>query len=342
MKCGGRASASLTLPAAGRCQLARWTRAPEDAFEVVELLLDSSAALGPAAPARRDRRAGRRASGHRLPDRLVELLLGERRRLGELGRGFLNPLAPVSRRPCRRRPPGLGTRIVASAARSAAAARQKGGDGSGCRIPIVKRLDRPEPPKGVDSPWFPARVGAYEQARAAHHSFERPALLRSLCPFPPQTPAGGRCRDRFRDRSADRLGSARPASRGAEAEADPRRARGEGRCQGGRRAVSSGAAAPPAGRFDCSGLVYWAYGRLGIELPAQLVMPLRRRGRPVARSSMKTGDSSSSGLGRVGIYIGRGRMVHAPHSGRLRRGRAARWVRVTADEVVGARRIART
>jgi cell wall-associated NlpC family hydrolase len=33
---------------------------------------------------------------------------------------------------------------------------------------------------------------------------------------------------------------------------------------------------------------------------------------------MKAGDLLFfSGLGHVGIYIGRGRMVHAPHSGRL-------------------------
>jgi peptidoglycan DL-endopeptidase CwlO len=70
----------------------------------------------------------------------------------------------------------------------------------------------------------------------------------------------------------------------------------------------------PAG-FDCSGLVYWAYGRLGIELPHSSYA-LYDQGRRVARSRMKPGDLLFfSGLGHVGIYIGRGRMVHAPHSG---------------------------
>ena len=71
----------------------------------------------------------------------------------------------------------------------------------------------------------------------------------------------------------------------------------------------------PAAGFDCSGLVYWAYGRLGIELPHSSYA-LHELGRPVARSKMKAGDLLFfSGLGHVGIYIGRGRMVHAPHSG---------------------------
>jgi peptidoglycan DL-endopeptidase CwlO len=75
-----------------------------------------------------------------------------------------------------------------------------------------------------------------------------------------------------------------------------------------------GGASPSAG-FDCSGLVYWAYGRLGVELPHSSYA-LYDRGRQVARSRMKAGDLLFfSGLGHVGIYIGHGRMVHAPHSG---------------------------
>lgn len=73
----------------------------------------------------------------------------------------------------------------------------------------------------------------------------------------------------------------------------------------------------PASGFDCSGLVYWAYGRLGIELPHSSYA-LYREGRAVARSRMKAGDVLVfSGLGHVGLYVGHGRMVHAPHSGTL-------------------------
>jgi cell wall-associated NlpC family hydrolase len=72
----------------------------------------------------------------------------------------------------------------------------------------------------------------------------------------------------------------------------------------------------PTGGFDCSGLVYWAYGRLGISVPHSSYA-LYGLGRNVARSRLKPGDVLFfSGLGHVGLYIGRGRMVHAPQSGR--------------------------
>jgi cell wall-associated NlpC family hydrolase len=77
-----------------------------------------------------------------------------------------------------------------------------------------------------------------------------------------------------------------------------------------------GGASPLSG-FDCSGLVYWAYSRVGVEVPHSSYA-LYDRGRYVMRSRMKPGDVLFfSGLGHVGIYIGRGRMVHAPHSGTL-------------------------
>lgn len=71
----------------------------------------------------------------------------------------------------------------------------------------------------------------------------------------------------------------------------------------------------PTSGFDCSGLVYWAYGRLGISLPHSSYA-LYGHGRSIPRARMKPGDVLFfSGLGHVGIYIGRGRMVHAPHTG---------------------------
>lgn len=71
----------------------------------------------------------------------------------------------------------------------------------------------------------------------------------------------------------------------------------------------------PIGGFDCSGLVYYAYGRLGVRLPHSSYA-LFDEGRRVARSKMRPGDVLFFyGLGHVGIYIGRGRMVHAPHTG---------------------------
>lgn len=67
--------------------------------------------------------------------------------------------------------------------------------------------------------------------------------------------------------------------------------------------------------FDCSGLVYWAYGHLGIELPHSSYA-LFGRGRRVPRARVKPGDLLFfSGLGHVGVYVGGGRMVHAPQTG---------------------------
>ncbi len=71
----------------------------------------------------------------------------------------------------------------------------------------------------------------------------------------------------------------------------------------------------PSGGFDCSGLVYWAYGRLGIALPHSSYA-LARNGRPVRSSRLRPGDLLFFwGLGHVGLYVGHGRMVHAPHAG---------------------------
>jgi peptidoglycan DL-endopeptidase CwlO len=71
----------------------------------------------------------------------------------------------------------------------------------------------------------------------------------------------------------------------------------------------------PSSGFDCSGLVYWAYGRLGVEVPHSSYA-LAAIGRRIGRPHLKPGDILVfSGYGHVGLYVGRGRMVHAPHSG---------------------------
>jgi cell wall-associated NlpC family hydrolase len=74
-----------------------------------------------------------------------------------------------------------------------------------------------------------------------------------------------------------------------------------------------GGASP--GGFDCSGLVMWVYGQLGLTLPHNAAA-LYSVGRPVAVSRMKPGDLVFfHGLGHVGIYIGHGQMIHAPQTG---------------------------
>jgi cell wall-associated NlpC family hydrolase len=73
----------------------------------------------------------------------------------------------------------------------------------------------------------------------------------------------------------------------------------------------------PSSGFDCSGLVYWAYGRVGVEVPHSSYA-LAGIGRGVAPSRLRPGDILVfSGYGHVGLYVGRNRMVHAPSSGRL-------------------------
>ena len=72
----------------------------------------------------------------------------------------------------------------------------------------------------------------------------------------------------------------------------------------------------PESGFDCSGLVRWAYLRVGVELPHNSYA-LYAEGRRVPESKMAPGDILFfEGLGHVGLYLGRGRMVHAPETGR--------------------------
>lgn len=72
----------------------------------------------------------------------------------------------------------------------------------------------------------------------------------------------------------------------------------------------------PESGFDCSGLVRWAYLRVGVELPHNSYA-LYGVGRRVSESKMSPGDILFfEGLGHVGLYLGRGRMVHAPETGR--------------------------
>ena len=93
--------------------------------------------------------------------------------------------------------------------------------------------------------------------------------------------------------------------------------------------------ASPAG-FDCSGLVMWVYGRLGVDLPHNAAA-LYGVGRPVPTSQLRPGDLVFfHGLGHVGIYIGRGRMIHAPQTGRSVEIEA---LGERSGAVVGARRI---
>jgi len=73
---------------------------------------------------------------------------------------------------------------------------------------------------------------------------------------------------------------------------------------------SWGAAGPSA--FDCSGLVMWAFGQAGVNLPHSS-QALAQGGQPVSMDQMQPGDLITyySDASHVGIYIGNGMMVHA-------------------------------
>jgi cell wall-associated NlpC family hydrolase len=73
---------------------------------------------------------------------------------------------------------------------------------------------------------------------------------------------------------------------------------------------SWGAAGPSA--FDCSGLVMWAFGQAGVNLPHSS-QALAQGGKPVSMDQMQPGDLITyySDASHVGIYIGDGMMVHA-------------------------------
>ncbi|MEV7040739.1 NlpC/P60 family protein [Amycolatopsis sp. NPDC051061] len=68
--------------------------------------------------------------------------------------------------------------------------------------------------------------------------------------------------------------------------------------------------------FDCSGLLLWAYKKAGITLPRNSAAQAQY-GTPVPRDQLQPGDLVAyySPVSHIGMYIGDGKMVHAPTSG---------------------------
>ena len=71
----------------------------------------------------------------------------------------------------------------------------------------------------------------------------------------------------------------------------------------------------PASGFDCSGFTRFVYAHFGITLPhysgGQFGL-----GRRVSRGGLRPGDLLFfDGVGHVGLYIGHGLFIHAPHTG---------------------------
>ena len=75
-----------------------------------------------------------------------------------------------------------------------------------------------------------------------------------------------------------------------------------------------GGASPSTG-FDCSGLVMYVYAQLGISLDHYTVSQWNET-EPISQAQAQPGDLVFfNGLEHVGIYLGGGQMVDAPHTG---------------------------
>jgi cell wall-associated NlpC family hydrolase len=68
--------------------------------------------------------------------------------------------------------------------------------------------------------------------------------------------------------------------------------------------------------FDCSGLTMWCYAKVGISLPHSSQAQINV-GQRVSLADLQPGDLVFFGhpIHHVGIYIGGGMMIHAPHTG---------------------------
>ncbi len=72
-------------------------------------------------------------------------------------------------------------------------------------------------------------------------------------------------------------------------------------------------------RFDCSGLTYFVYGKLGVQMP-RVSSRQAGMGREIPRTELRPGDmlyfnTQGSGVNHVGIYVGGSEFIHAPRKG---------------------------
>lgn len=76
----------------------------------------------------------------------------------------------------------------------------------------------------------------------------------------------------------------------------------------------------PDSGFDCSGLLQWGFKKFGINIP-RVTYDQIGTGKAVGMKDLQIGDmvffdtSSQAGPDHVGIYIGNGKMLHAPKTG---------------------------
>jgi cell wall-associated NlpC family hydrolase len=96
-----------------------------------------------------------------------------------------------------------------------------------------------------------------------------------------------------------------------------------------------GGASP--GGFDCSGFAMYVFAQIGVSLPHNAAAQYGM-GTPVDQSQLQPGDLVFfNGLGHMGIYVGGGSFIHAPHTGDVVKiSPMAGWY---ASTYVGARRL---
>ncbi|MGH9061734.1 MAG: C40 family peptidase, partial [Acidimicrobiales bacterium] len=75
----------------------------------------------------------------------------------------------------------------------------------------------------------------------------------------------------------------------------------------------------PGVGFDCSGLVQWVYDKLGVRLPRTSQQQWAALPHLPANAPLTPGDlvffGPANGPTHVGLYVGNGLMIDAPHTG---------------------------
>jgi len=70
------------------------------------------------------------------------------------------------------------------------------------------------------------------------------------------------------------------------------------------------------GSFDCSGLVQFAWNKAGVKIPRVTNSQFSRIRTKISFKKVRPGDLMFfRGLGHVGMYVGKGKMIHSPRTG---------------------------